>query len=141
MAAALTATLALRGGEVNLQLAGAFWLTYVESVMIASFALFFGSFSTPYVSGFITLGVWLIGRLVQELAAFLDKVEDPASRHLLQGVVSLAPDLNLFTLTTQLTYGYPGSPAYFLSVTMYGFGYIAVAMAAAIVIFRRRDFI
>lgn len=141
MAFALTATIALQGGDVSIQLVGAFWLTYVESVMIASFALFFGSFSTPYVSGFITLGVWLIGRLVQELAAFLDKVEEPAARHLLQTIVALAPDLNLFTLTTQLTYGYPVPFTYFASVTLYGIGYIAVAMSAAIVIFRRRDFI
>lgn len=141
MALALSGVLLFQGGAVSLQLLGAFWLTYVESVMIASFALFFGSFSTPYVSGFITLGVWLIGRLVQELAAFLDKVEEPAARHLLQGIVALAPDLNFFTLTTQLTYGYPVSLAYFASATFYGLGYILIAMAAAVFIFRRRDFI
>ena len=123
------------------QLLGAFWLTYVESVMIASFALFCGSFSTPYVSGFITLGVWLIGRLVQELAAFVEKVDEPAARHLLRGIVALAPDLNFFTITTQLTYGYPVGLAYFGAATLYGLGYIAVAMGAAIIIFRRRDFI
>jgi ABC-type transport system involved in multi-copper enzyme maturation permease subunit len=141
MAAALSAALLLRGGTIDLQLLGAFWLTYVESVMIASFALLCGSFSTPYVSGFITLGIWLIGRLVQELAAFLGKVEEPAARHLLQGIVALAPDLNFFTITTQLTYGYPVGLAYFGSVTLYGLGYITVAMGAAIFIFRRRDFI
>lgn len=141
MALALSVTLLIRGGAVDLQLVGAFWLTYVESVMIAAFALFFGSFSTPYVSGFITLGVWLIGRLVQELAGFLDKVEEPVARQLLQGVVALAPDLNFFTLTTQLTYGYPVTLAYVGAVTLYGLGYIAVSMGAAVVIFRRRDFI
>jgi ABC-type transport system involved in multi-copper enzyme maturation permease subunit len=141
MAAALSVTLLLRGGSVDLQLLGAFWLTYVESVMIASFALFCGSFSTPYVSGFITLGVWLIGRLVQELAAVVDKVDEPAARHLLRGIVALAPDLNFFTITTQLTYGYPVGLAYFGAATLYGLGYIAVAMGAAIIIFRRRDFI
>jgi hypothetical protein len=87
------------------------------------------------------LGVWLIGRLVQELAAFVDKVDEPAARHLLRWIVALAPDLNFFTITTQLTYGYPVGLAYFGAATLYGLGYIAVAMGGAIIIFRRRDFI
>jgi Cu-processing system permease protein len=154
MAAVLTAVMAFRGHEITATLLYSYWLLWVESLIIAAFALLFGAFSTPYVSGFITLGFWLSGRLLQEVIGFLNR-SNPLnsdatglerlvlgfSEGFMRLVVQVAPDLSLFTLSTQMTYGFPVDPGYVVSATLYGLSYAAVALLTGLLIFRRRDFI
>lgn len=141
MSGALSLTFLIRGDEIVWgQLGFAYWLIYVECLIVVAFALFFSSFSTPYVSGFLALGIWLVGRLLQELQRFLTEVPDEL-RGLLRGIVTVAPDLNLFTLTTQLTHHIHVSGGYVLQTTLYGLAYAGFFLTFGVLIFNRRDFI
>ena len=83
----------------------------------------------------------MIGNLLQDLENFLPRIEDAFTSGVLKGIVLISPDFNLFTITTQLTYGYPVSFSYVFSTTMYGITYGAVFLVAGAAIFNRRDFI
>jgi ABC-type transport system involved in multi-copper enzyme maturation permease subunit len=141
MAATLLIAMALRGDPMSLELAYAFWLIFVESLLIIAFALLFSSFSTPYVSGYLTLGVWLVGRLIQELAAVAPRLDDAWVRQLVQFFVLVCPDLSLFNLQTQLSNQVVVPLSYVLHASLYGLGYASLALIAGAALFNRRDFI
>jgi len=141
MAVFLTGVMFIRGDAIPLTYFYALWLTFISSLIVASFGTFFSSFSTPYVSGFITLGMWIVGSLIQELSGYLWRIEDALPLFLLKGVVALAPDLNLFNLTTQLTYGYAVSAKYVFSASSYGLFYCLILLISGAMVFQKRDFI
>lgn len=43
-------------------------LSFAEVAIVAAIATFFASFSTPFISALLTLGVWLVGRSADSLA-------------------------------------------------------------------------
>lgn len=141
MAAALFAVLLIRGDGVSTLQIYAVFLAWIETLIIAGIALFFSSFSTPYVSGFLTFGVFLVGRLVPELEAYLPKIESPAAVMLSRAILTIAPDLQLFTLSTQINYGIAVPFSYLASATSYGLIYTAIFLLIGVLIFERRDFI
>jgi ABC-type transport system involved in multi-copper enzyme maturation permease subunit len=141
MSLALMGVMLVRGDAVTPSLLSAFWLIGVESLIVGAFALFFSSFSTPYVSGFLALGLWLVGRMLQELESYLPSIESAFSRRFLGALTQLFPDLSLFGLTTQLSANVAVPLSYVWNATVYGFSYIALFLLAGVFIFRRRDFI
>ena len=149
MAAALTAVMAFNNDSFPVTYAYALWLIYVRAVLIAGLAIFFSSFSTPYVAGFMMLGVWLVGSLVQNLKAYLENdvsgaIAESAGglvQPLGEAIVWAAPDLSLFVLTTQLTHGIFVPFAYVTQATLYGLSYTAFFVLFGALVFQRRDFL
>jgi len=145
MATTLTTLMAVRGDPVPSALFAAYWLILMESLIVAAVALFFSSFSTPYVSGFLTLGLWVVARLIPELQAFLPElVEDgtgPVLIGILTTVVNVWPDMTYFTVTTQVTYGLGVPFEYVWNATLYAAGYLLILLSTGSWIFQRRDFI
>jgi ABC-type transport system involved in multi-copper enzyme maturation permease subunit len=141
MCAALTAVMLVRGDALSVTLGYAYALTYVECIVILGFALFFSSFSTPYVSGFLTLGVWMVGGLIQNLQGYVTQIESAFQAQVARFFVAVSPDLSFFSLTTQLTYEIPVTGTYLYHAAFYGLGYAALLLVAGSLIFARRDFI
>ena len=141
MSITLLSVVLLRGDPISATLIQALWLIQVEALIVGAIALFFSSFSTPYVSGFLTLGLWLVGRLLQELQVYLPQMDPGPGRALLLCVTWVCPDLSLFGLTTQLSAHITVPMAYIWEATTYGLAYAALFLVAGMFIFRRRDFI
>ena len=71
MVAVFLAVLLLMGGELTSGLFFALALIFVEVLLVISLALFFTSFSSPFLSGIFCLGIFAAGRnadLITELA-------------------------------------------------------------------------
>lgn len=141
MSGALTLIMLLRADSVPTEFFYASYLAYVECILVLGFALFFSSFSTPYVSGFLTLGVWAVGGLLQNLAVHHDGMQPGFDRAVAGFFVAFAPDLSFFGLSTQLAYGIPVALSYVFHASFYGLGYAAFLLVAGSSIFARRDFI
>jgi ABC-type transport system involved in multi-copper enzyme maturation permease subunit len=141
MTVALIFIMKVRADLVPIEFFYAAWLAYVECLLILGFALFFSSFSTPYVSGFLTLGVWSVGGLLQNLALHHQDMDLGFSRALAGFFVAVSPDLSFFNLATQLAYSVPVDGAYVLHASFYGLSYTALLLLAGSAIFARRDFI
>jgi len=141
MGAVLSVVLATRGEALTTTLYAALLLAWVESLVVLGFALFFASFSTPYVSGFLALGMWAVSNLTQNLALYLPAIEDAGARAVAELVVKVLPDFSLLSLTTQLRYGIPLVDGYVLHAATYGLSIAAFFVVAGASIFSRRDFI
>jgi len=116
-----------------------------EVMVLAAVALLFSSFSTPFLTGAFTTGVWLVGRAADDMASMESGVLGPGVQSLLRGLAEVVPNFNLFvpgrhTLETHAeAYGGPWAD---LSEAMgYGVLYTILLLVAAALVFRRRDFL
>ena len=99
------------------------------------------------VSGFLTFGVFLLGRFADRLAALslqqpgaVDPVLD-RDEVLVHSVAKVVPDLTLYNLTPYVVYHHPVSWTYLAQSTLYGATYAAIALIIASYMFSRRDFV
>jgi ABC-type transport system involved in multi-copper enzyme maturation permease subunit len=116
-----------------------------EVLIIAAVALLFSSFSTPFLTGAFTFGVWLVGRSAHDMVAMETRVLTPGIKRLLSWLAEIVPNFNLFVpgRTTLVTASQShGEPLTYLATTLgYAALYAGVTLAIAAFIFRRRDFL
>ncbi len=116
-----------------------------ELLILAAVALLFSSFSTPFLTGAFTFGVWLLGRSADDMLLMQSRVITPAIKTMLRMAAEVVPNLNLFvpgrsTLAEQ-SVNFGGPWAYVASSMGYALLQSALILALAAFIFRRRDFL
>jgi Cu-processing system permease protein len=116
-------------------------------VVVTSIALAFSAFSSPFLSGVFSLGIFVIGRATPDLVEMGKKAGGLAQLGV--GIaVKILPNLQLFFPSGAVVGAKHISVHsnlvdlnYMVSATLYGIGYSIVVVALAIAIFRKRDFI
>jgi ABC-type transport system involved in multi-copper enzyme maturation permease subunit len=120
-------------------------LSLGEVLILTAVALLFSSFSTPFLTGAFTFGVWLVGRAAHDMVAMETRVLSPAMKTLLRWLAEVLPNFNLFvpgrnTLVTTSTEF--GKPLTYVATSMgYAILYAGATLIVAALIFRRRDFL
>lgn len=119
-------------------------LTLDEVVVLTAVALLFSSFSTPFLTGVFTTGVWLLGRSADTMATTNSTALPDSLKLLLRGLSQVLPNFHLFVpgrhaLVTMSEVGGPGT--YLWTTSLYALTYSVVLLAAASWVFRKRDFI
>ena len=141
---AASAGIAAAGGVALAPILAALLLTFGEVLVLSAVALLFSSFSTPFLTGAFTLGIWLVGRSADEMAKARTQVVGQPLADVLHFTARIVPNFDLFVpgrhaLTESAAI--PAGLAAYLGTTMaYGLAYAAVALVIAGTIFRRRDF-
>ena len=115
-------------------------LIFVELMLVTAVALFFSTFSTPLLSAALTLGLYVAGHFNADLKNFDQVVDSPPAVWLARGLYHVLPDLSAFDVKAQVVHGLPVTMGYLAWTTMYGCAYIGALLAAATVIFSKRDF-
>lgn len=118
-------------------------LTLCEVLITAAFSMLFSSFSTPFVTGMMSVGVFVICRSTW-LMQHLPRNVSPAIRGALSNVVKLVPNLHLFVPERPILL----PERFTVSVPRYvagNFGYAAlwaaILMGFAVALFRKRDLV
>ncbi|MGD8858702.1 MAG: ABC transporter permease subunit [Myxococcales bacterium] len=116
-----------------------------EVLLLTSVALFFSSFSTPFLTALFTFGVWVVGRSADVMVTMKSKTIPQAIKDILAQLVGVWPNFNLFvpgrhTLETQLT-DTAGPLTYVGNNLLYAVGYSFIVLTLAARIFQRRDFL
>ncbi len=145
---AFTLVLWLSGMSVDAIVAKATVLHFLEILVVAAIATFFSSFSTPFLSGIFTLGVWFIGRVTPEMRLAVDSGKfGDAIGYTLETTMAIMPDMFMFSPSSRTIEGVHWSIhgqfldwSYVAMAAGYAAAYIAVCIALAMVIFTRRDF-
>ncbi len=122
-------------------------LLFFEVAVVTAVAVLFSSFSTPLLSGALTLGITVVGHFTPELRELIAKVDGAALRVLLRGGLRLFPDLHLYFVSGAMVSGHYATVhgtyvdwGYVAVAGLYGACYSACALALATVLFARRDF-
>lgn len=114
---------------------------YGELIVVASVALLFSSFSTPYVSGLLTLGVWIAGTLAGIVNKMVVGPEDMdlSTLQAIKTVYLFLPDFTRLNLKDRVPYNLPPPDDYFLYAPLFVCMWTASLLTAAILLFDRRD--
>jgi ABC-type transport system involved in multi-copper enzyme maturation permease subunit len=123
-------------------------LIFGEVAVITAVAVLFSSFSSPILSGALTLGIFVVGHFTPELRELIAKVESAPMRGILRAGMRTFPDLHLFYVSGSMVGGHHVSVhgayvdwSYVAMAGLYGALYASVAIALAMIIFSRRDFV
>jgi ABC-type transport system involved in multi-copper enzyme maturation permease subunit len=146
-AASMIGLLALQGVAVTAALAKAIVLAWFEVMTVAAIAVFFSSFSSPFLSGIFAFGLFALGRLTPDMQDAIRTAEAPWMRGTLRVALQILPDLHLYAISgrtldgTHVTvHGDFVSWGYVITAAGYGILWIAGLLTLASVIFQRRDF-
>lgn len=147
MGAVLAVTLAAEGARFDVPTLKAIWLLYLNVMLVTSIAVLFSSFSSPFLSGFFSLGCFVVGRSVPEILAVAHKMGGTGGA-VLSGVCRALPNLHLFYPSGTIVsaeevtiHGHFVGAGYLLSTSLYGVTYSLLVLGLAMVIFRKRDFV
>jgi hypothetical protein len=145
-AAALLVMLSARGFAVTPAIGKAILLTWLEVMTVAAVAIFFSSFSTPFLSGIFALGIWILGRITPDIERATNA---PDVSGVIHGVAKVTrfvvPDLDLFSASYQVEAGVTVHGDFvswdFIGLAaLHGGLWIVGLLAAAALLFHRRDF-
>lgn len=120
-------------------------LVFGEVIVLSAVALLFSSFSTPFLTGALTLGVWIVGRSADEMAEMRSRAMADSIESVLHVLARVVPNFHLFVpgrhvLTEEVAVA--GGLSTYLATTMaYALVYAGALLLAAALIFRRRDFV
>jgi Cu-processing system permease protein len=135
--------LLLRTGSPLQPLLAQLLLCVCEVLVLAAVALLFSSFSTPFLTGVFTLGIWLAGRSADDMATMKSKQLSEGLRGLLRLAAEVLPNLQLYVPGRALLYGESSLSLwqYVAKSSAYGLLYAGLLLACASWIFGRRDFV
>jgi ABC-type transport system involved in multi-copper enzyme maturation permease subunit len=144
---AMVVMLMWQGFGVSPAIGKAIVLAWFEVMTVAAIAIFFSSFSTPFLSGIFALALWVIGRVTPDIEAAA-RYSSSAIRWTAKVTLQVVPDLHLFAVSGTtldgthvsvhgdfVSWGYVGLSA------VHALGWIAGLLVLAALLFHRRDFV
>ena len=131
----------------NVDMAKAVLLAYAEVLLIAAVAIFFSAFSTPFLSGIFTLGIFVLGRWSAEMRAAAAGSDEEWIQNVARVATLVLPDLSvLFVSGGQVdgeavsVHGSFVTWGYVSTSLVYAATWIVGLLLLAMVSFRYRDF-
>ena len=115
-------------------------LIYMELMLLTAIALLFSSFSSPALSALLTFMVFIIGHFSADLKGLAVSMGSSSARMLFTGLYYLLPNLSNYSFITPAAHGRAPSAGFVLATGLYAVVYIAVILAAATLVFSRRNF-
>jgi ABC-type transport system involved in multi-copper enzyme maturation permease subunit len=115
-------------------------LIYLELMLLTAVALLFSSFSSPALSALLTFMVFIIGHFSADLKSLAGSMGSTGARWLFTGLYYLLPNLANYSFITPAAHGRAPAPGFVVATALYAFIYIIVILAAATLIFSRRNF-
>ena len=123
-----------------IQIWPAIFLIYFELMIITAVALLFSSFSSPALSALLTFFIFIIGHFSADLKSLAATGNSAAARLVFRALYYLLPNLTNFSMITPAAHGVTPSSSAFALATLYMVVYVGVLLAAATLIFSRRNF-
>ncbi|NLN63176.1 MAG: ABC transporter permease [Myxococcales bacterium] len=137
-----------QGGTITAGLVVALLLIFVETLVIVAMALFFTSFSSPFLSGIFSLGLFVAGRNAHLIAELAQRKDISWLSPFLDVVAVVTPNLYLFYPSGKIVedtfatvHAQFVSTGYLVSTIGYGVALSAAFVTLSILLIRRRDFL
>lgn len=122
----------------DISLLVALYFIVLQFAVVTAIALLFSSFSSPLLSAVFTFAIFVIGTFSEDLRSFANMAHGTAT-WLATAIAYLVPNFSALNVISQVAHDTPVSSALILANTFYALLYAAFAVAAAAVIFERRN--
>ncbi|CAN5319138.1 ABC transporter permease subunit [soil metagenome] len=132
----------VRGGYDPLMLSiwPAIGLIYVELMILVAVALLLSTFSSPALSALLTFAVFIIGHFSADMKTLAAATGTNSAKIFFGALYYLLPNLSHYSKLTDAGHGLVPSTSVILATLLYALVYITVLLAAATLIFNRRNF-
>ena len=118
----------------------AFALIALELMLLTAVALFFSTFSSPFLSAALTIAVYVIGHFGQDLKNLDAAIDAPAAALLGRAIYYVMPNLAALDVKAAVVHAQPVTAAHMGLAALSTGLYIGALLAAATLVFTRRDF-
>jgi Cu-processing system permease protein len=117
----------------------AVYLILLKLALIVALAMLFSCFTTPFLAILFTLGIYVAGVFAQDLRTMQAVDLTPATMNMLRGISYLLPNFENFNVMGAVAHerGVPGMLVW--HDTWYAIVYCGIVLAAAAMIFSRRN--
>lgn len=141
MFAVFLALLVMRGMSLDVTLFEAFWLTYVQSLVVAAAALMFSTFSSAMFSTLMCAGFVLLAALSPQIGLYAAQHKTLEICAAMRGAEFLLPNFGHFDVSTQVSYALEIPWSHVAWSTLHGLAYIVVLVCIAAIVLEKRDFV
>jgi ABC-type transport system involved in multi-copper enzyme maturation permease subunit len=117
-----------------------FYGIFLEVAVLGAFAVLCSSFTSSFVSAFMTVAIFVSGHLSSELRFFATKSPSPAVKAVGNAIYYAVPNLERFNFKYHVTYDVAVEAGTLLLTTSYALAYVVAFLVASVVIFSQRDF-
>jgi ABC-type transport system involved in multi-copper enzyme maturation permease subunit len=124
---------------LNTSFAWAVLLTFFQGLLMASFAVFFSTFSTASLAVVMSLGVFMVGINVSQVRLVAERIQLPWVAASVRAFATLIPNLEYFSLGTQATYGFSVPWGYGLGSIVYALLYLGLVLGLSGLLIQRRE--
>lgn len=118
----------------------AMFLLYVQSVFMASLALFFSLFLSRGANISLSVILYFLGHVKSDyLGYLLTRTESATEKKIYQALYYALPNLENFNVKNLLAYNFELPLIYVLKTCAYSLGFSAIFLALAALLFRRKE--
>jgi ABC-type transport system involved in multi-copper enzyme maturation permease subunit len=115
-------------------------LIYMELMLLTAITLLFSSFSSPALSALLTFVIFVIGHFSADLKSLAGSLGSTTARWLFTALYYLLPNLANYSFITPAAHGRTPATGLVFATGLYTLIYIIVVLAAATLVFSRRNF-
>jgi ABC-type transport system involved in multi-copper enzyme maturation permease subunit len=115
-------------------------LIYMQLMLLTAVALLFSSFSSPALSALLTFMTFIVGHFSADLKLLAVSLGSASARWFFTGLYYLLPNLANYSFITPAAHGRTPAASFVFASALYALVYITVILAAATLIFSRRNF-
>ena len=113
---------------------------FLEFLIIIALSIFFTTFTSPIISLFATISVFIIGHITDSVLEFALYSKSLIFNKIGHLIYFIFPNLNYFSLKNELYYNQFPQVADIVFRTIYGVCIVALFLMLAMIIFRRKEF-
>jgi len=126
-------------GGMQLSYVTAFYLIFLELLLITAAVMLFSSFVSPVLAAVFTIGLFIIGHLSEDIMQFGQLMGGASQSMLSKLTYYVIPNLELFNIRGDVVHGVPVATSHVLLATLYGLCYTTLLIICAGAIFARKE--
>jgi ABC-type transport system involved in multi-copper enzyme maturation permease subunit len=116
-------------------------MTLLEMALLTAFATLFAVLTKPILGSVLTLAVFVIGHVSQDIWLLTKHLQAPFTKPIIAAVYYLVPNLERFNFKTEVVHGLSIPSAAVAWAGLYGVAFTALVLYLACLRFRARDLV
>ncbi len=139
MAAIFLVTAYMGGSSLNAKVAAAIYLSILEMTLMSAVIVFFSTFTTPVLTSFFSVCIFVAGNLSADLRAFAQKFGGTATKWMMDCLYYVLPNFKVFNLRHEAVHDLPFNMQDLTAATAYAFVYCVAVIYFAYLVFREKE--